>query len=118
MTSPPEPTTPLPATDAPHSRRAWNALALLVAVNVFSQVDRQLLTLLVEPVKAEFDFSASQRGLLTGTAFALCESSSAPVPKFVLGGERVRPQAGGYYAGWVTDAIVGPFKGDPGSGHW
>ena len=35
-----------------------------------------------------------------------------------LAGERVRAQAGGYYAGWVTDAIVGPFKGDPGSGHW
>jgi uncharacterized protein (DUF427 family) len=33
-------------------------------------------------------------------------------------GERVRPQAGGFYGGWVTDDIVGPFKGDPGTGHW
>jgi uncharacterized protein (DUF427 family) len=35
-----------------------------------------------------------------------------------LGGERVSPQAGGFYGGWVTPDIVGPFKGDPGTGHW
>jgi uncharacterized protein (DUF427 family) len=35
-----------------------------------------------------------------------------------LGEERVRPQAGGFYGGWITDAIEGPFKGEPGTGHW
>ncbi len=33
-------------------------------------------------------------------------------------GERVRPQPGDYYGGWITDDVVGPFKGDPGSSHW
>ena len=33
-------------------------------------------------------------------------------------GERVRPQPGGFYGGWLTDEIVGPVKGDPGTGHW
>lgn len=33
-------------------------------------------------------------------------------------GERVMPQAGDFYGGWVTADIVGPFKGDPGTGHW
>ncbi|MEM9209043.1 MAG: DUF427 domain-containing protein [Pseudomonadota bacterium] len=33
-------------------------------------------------------------------------------------GERVRPQAGGFYGGWITDDVVGPFKGDAGTGHW
>ncbi|MEZ5236947.1 MAG: DUF427 domain-containing protein [Acidimicrobiales bacterium] len=33
-------------------------------------------------------------------------------------GERVRPQDGGFYGGWVTDRVVGPWKGAPGSGHW
>ncbi len=33
-------------------------------------------------------------------------------------GERVRPQAGGFYGGWVTNDIVGPFKGEPGTGSW
>jgi uncharacterized protein (DUF427 family) len=27
-------------------------------------------------------------------------------------GETVRPQPGGYYGGWITDEIVGPFKGE------
>ncbi len=35
-----------------------------------------------------------------------------------LDGERVRPQEGGFYGGWVTDAIVGPWKGQPNTGHW
>lgn len=35
-----------------------------------------------------------------------------------VGGERVRPQPGGFYAGWVTGEIVGPFKGSPGSEGW
>lgn len=33
-------------------------------------------------------------------------------------GERVRPQAGGFYGGWITDDVVGPFKGEPGTGGW
>ena len=32
--------------------------------------------------------------------------------------ERVEPQAGGFYGGWVTSDIVGPFKGAPGSWGW
>ena len=35
-----------------------------------------------------------------------------------LDGERVRPQHGEFYGGWVTDAIVGPFKGEPGTEDW
>jgi uncharacterized protein (DUF427 family) len=33
-------------------------------------------------------------------------------------GERVRAQAGGFYGGWITAEIVGPFKGEPGSAGW
>ncbi len=32
--------------------------------------------------------------------------------------ELVRPQAGGFYGGWITDGIVGPFKGGPGTLGW
>ena len=32
--------------------------------------------------------------------------------------ERVRPQDGGFYAGWITDDVVGPFKGAPGTSNW
>ncbi len=33
-------------------------------------------------------------------------------------GERVVPQPGGFYGGWITAAVAGPFKGVPGSGFW
>lgn len=32
--------------------------------------------------------------------------------------EVVRPQSGGFYGGWITNDVVGPFKGDPGTGGW
>lgn len=35
-----------------------------------------------------------------------------------LDGERVEPQPGDYYGGWITHEIVGPFKGGPGTLHW
>lgn len=33
-------------------------------------------------------------------------------------GAPVKPQPGGFYGGWITPELVGPFKGEPGSGHW
>ena len=33
-------------------------------------------------------------------------------------GERVQAQAGGFYGGWITSDIVGPFKGEPGTWGW
>lgn len=33
-------------------------------------------------------------------------------------GERVMAQGGGFYGGWVTREIVGPWKGNPGTGGW
>ena len=35
-----------------------------------------------------------------------------------VGGERVTPQPGGFYGGWITPQIVGPFKGEPGTMGW
>jgi uncharacterized protein (DUF427 family) len=32
--------------------------------------------------------------------------------------ELVRPQPGGFYGGWITKDIVGPFKGEPGTAGW
>ena len=33
-------------------------------------------------------------------------------------GHRVAPQPGHFYGGWVTPEVVGPFKGEPGTGGW
>jgi uncharacterized protein (DUF427 family) len=35
-----------------------------------------------------------------------------------IDGVRATPQAGGFYGGWITPDIVGPFKGDPGTAGW
>jgi uncharacterized protein (DUF427 family) len=35
-----------------------------------------------------------------------------------LDGETVRAQPGRFYGGWITSEVVGPFKGEPGTGHW
>jgi len=32
--------------------------------------------------------------------------------------ELVMPQPGGFYGGWVTTRVVGPFKGEPGTMGW
>jgi uncharacterized protein (DUF427 family) len=33
-------------------------------------------------------------------------------------GERVQPNEGGFYGGWITSWITGPFKGAPGTQGW
>lgn len=43
---------------------------------------------------------------------------AAPMDGCFVGGERVTPQAGGFYSGWITSDIVGPFKGGPGTNGW
>ncbi|MFJ7961339.1 DUF427 domain-containing protein [Streptomyces sp. NPDC096319] len=40
------------------------------------------------------------------------------VDSCTVDGERVRPQPGGFYGGWITEEIVGPFKGPHGSDGW
>ena len=35
-----------------------------------------------------------------------------------VGSERVRPQEGDFYGGWITARIVGPFKGAPATWGW
>ena len=35
-----------------------------------------------------------------------------------VGDERVIPQPGGFYGGWITSSVAGPFKGIPGSQGW
>ncbi len=35
-----------------------------------------------------------------------------------VNGETVVPQAGGFYGGWITSRVTGPFKGEPGTLGW
>ena len=40
------------------------------------------------------------------------------VDRALVDGEQARPQPGGFYGGWITDDVVGPFKGAPGTLGW
>lgn len=50
---------------------SWYALCLLTIVYSFNFIDRQLLAILQESIKADLSLSDSQLGLLTGFAFAI-----------------------------------------------
>ena len=43
---------------------------------------------------------------------------AAPFDEVTVGDERARPQPGGFYGGWITSDLAGPFKGIPGSQFW
>lgn len=43
---------------------------------------------------------------------------AGPMDECTVGGEDVTPQPGGFYGGWVTSSVSGPFKGVPGSMGW
>jgi hypothetical protein len=35
-----------------------------------------------------------------------------------VGDEQVTPQPGGFYGGWITGNLIGPFKGARGTEFW
>jgi len=43
---------------------------------------------------------------------------AGPMDRCTVDGEVVVPQPGGFYGGWVTSRVVGPFKGSPGTMGW
>ncbi len=43
---------------------------------------------------------------------------AAPFDVCTVDGEMVVPQPGGFYGGWITADLAGPFKGVPGSRYW
>lgn len=55
----------------------WTLLICLVLAAILSFIDRQILSLLVEPIKADFGVSDSQIALLQGFAFAVFYSVAA-----------------------------------------
>jgi uncharacterized protein (DUF427 family) len=88
-----------------HSRCEWKGLASYYSVCVGNHCARQAAWCYPEPL-------AAFHGISGYLAFY-----PSRVACF-LDGQRVHAQAGGFYGGWITPEIVGPFKGDPGTGGW
>ena len=85
----------------------------------------------------EWKGAASYYDLVGGTAVAAraawCYPEPAPgfesiaghlavypalVDRCTVDGEVVEPQPGGFYGGWITSRVTGPFKGAPGTRGW
>ena len=43
---------------------------------------------------------------------------AGPMDACTVAGERVVPQPGHFYGGWITSSVAGPFKGSAGSLGW
>ncbi|WP_048308017.1 MFS transporter [Halomonas sp. PR-M31] len=59
------------STTEPAGRHAHLSLLLLALIYVFSFIDRNVIAIVIEPIKQEFGASDTVMGLLTGIAFAL-----------------------------------------------
>ncbi|MGQ0765167.1 MAG: spinster family MFS transporter [Gemmatimonadota bacterium] len=57
--------------DWPDKRYAWFVVGVLMLANVSSYVDRQILALLVSPIKRDLQLSDTRMGLLYGLSFAV-----------------------------------------------
>ena len=55
----------------PNPRYAWYVVAVLTLANTVSFIDRQILSLLVEPIRADLGLSDTQISLLQGFAFVI-----------------------------------------------
>lgn len=71
-----------PAASSGRSAR-WYVLGLMVLAYAIMHMDRQIVTLLLEPIKQEFELSDSQLGFLAGLSFAIA-FSAAGIPLGLL----------------------------------
>jgi MFS family permease len=62
---------PTPAVVYPKPAYAWYVVALLTTTYIAAYIDRYLLSLLIEPIKANLTLSDLQIGLLLGPAFSV-----------------------------------------------
>ena len=60
-----------PAVAYPSAGVRYYTLLIVICANTLSTLDRQIMNILVEPIRKELGLSDSQMGFLTGVAFAL-----------------------------------------------
>ena len=93
-------------------RYAWFALVILILAYILAFVDRQLLNLLVEPIKHDLHLSDLQISLLQGLSFALVLSlAGLPVGRLVDLGVRTNLLGGAVVIWSVATAGCGLASG-------
>jgi MFS family permease len=97
------------------SRRYANyVLGVLVLVNLFNFVDRQIVAVLLTPIQAEFGVSDQWMGLLTGMAFMLVHATlGLPIALLADRGSRKRILALGVAVWSAMTALSGAARSFP-----
>ena len=81
----------MPQAGSSTHRYSWYVLSVLLAVYMLHHLDRQVVSLLLVPIGAEFGLSDSQLGLLAGTVYAIAFAvAGIPVGMLVDRVHRVR----------------------------
>jgi predicted MFS family arabinose efflux permease len=63
-------------------KQRWSYLTILFLITTSCYIDRGVLTVLLEPIKHEFELSDRMLGLLGGAPFAICYAiSSLPLAR-------------------------------------
>ncbi len=79
----------VPGTSRYTPLRRWIFLAVLFLVGTSSSVDRVVISVLLEPIKHEFQVSDAELGLLSGLSFALLYSVlGVPIARYADRGDR------------------------------
>lgn len=90
----------------------WYVVGVLTLAYVFSFLDRQILSLLVEPMKADLDLNDTQISLLQGLAFAVCNAlAGLPLGRLVDTQRRTTLVAAGIAFWSVATAACGLVRG-------
>ncbi len=83
-------------------------LGVLVVVYVFNLIDRQILSMLLEPIKRDLQLSDTQLGLLSGIAFAVFYTTfGIPIARYADKHSRVRVISWSLAAWSLMTAICG-----------
>jgi MFS family permease len=96
------------ATPWPSPLRGWYVTIVLLIGFTFSFIDRQVLNLLVEPIRADLDISDTQISFLQGLAFVLTYvSMSVPIGRMVDRFNRIAIMVAGVLVWSVTTVACG-----------
>lgn len=103
-----EPVKVLPDPDAPVPSYSWYALSVLVLIYVLNFVDRQILSILANDIKADLNLTDADLGFLYGTAFAVFYALfGIPLGKLADSWHRVRLMTVGLTLWSAMTAISG-----------
>ena len=95
----------------PAARQAWYATFVLMVAYTLSYVDRQILSMLVEPIKRDLQVTDTQIGLLQGFAFAVFYTLvGIPMGRLADRGDRRRIIAWGIFFWSFATALCGLAK--------